>query len=258
MGPALQKTVGRHPCVPPHTALLAKNPVIAKPVRTLAVGSDPSAAGGGRSEVSEWPRSKFQASAVRQRRNFGHRNRVILIPSRRTSCFAPGVVLSANSGRKCPKSAVKTHGFEILSAPGMHPVWTPSATRTIRSSLPPCFRIVSAPTSAGRSRGPALPWHNRDALCVYRPAHNVSCWTSEGPRPTSARPDLHRTHYHAPVGRGALTPPPGLALHSLQKTCHCEAGAHTGCGNPFSLRRTIFISRRRTWHPNSAPAIFDT
>ena len=41
-----------------------------------AGGSDPSAAGGGYSEVSEWPRSKFQAPAVRQRRNFGHRSSV--------------------------------------------------------------------------------------------------------------------------------------------------------------------------------------
>ena len=51
--------------------------VIAKPVRTLTVGSELSAAGGRGSEVSEWPRSKFPASAVRQRRNFGHRNRII-------------------------------------------------------------------------------------------------------------------------------------------------------------------------------------
>ena len=29
------------------------------------------------SELSEWPRSKLGASAVRQRKNFGHRNRVI-------------------------------------------------------------------------------------------------------------------------------------------------------------------------------------
>ena len=57
-----------------------KLPVIAKPVRTLAVGSEPSAASGRRSEVSEWPRSKFQVSAVRQRRNFGHRNRDIRSP----------------------------------------------------------------------------------------------------------------------------------------------------------------------------------
>ena len=42
------------------------------------VGSELSAASGRRSEVSEWPRSKFPASAVRQRRNFGYRNRVIV------------------------------------------------------------------------------------------------------------------------------------------------------------------------------------
>ena len=41
-------------------------------------GSEPSAAGGGYSEVSEWQRSKFQAPAVRQRRNFGHRNSAII------------------------------------------------------------------------------------------------------------------------------------------------------------------------------------
>ena len=41
------------------------------------VGSELSAAGGRGSEVSEWPRSKFSASAVRQHKNFGHRNRVI-------------------------------------------------------------------------------------------------------------------------------------------------------------------------------------
>ena len=54
------------------------------------VGSELSAAGGRGSEVSEWPRSKFPASAVRQRRNFGHRNRDIrntpVQRSRRTDC----------------------------------------------------------------------------------------------------------------------------------------------------------------------------
>ena len=46
-------------------------------VRRADVGSELSAASGRRSEVSEWPRSKFPASAVRQRRNFGYRNRII-------------------------------------------------------------------------------------------------------------------------------------------------------------------------------------
>ena len=41
------------------------------------MGSELSATGGRESEVSEWPRSKFSASAVRQRKNFGHRNRII-------------------------------------------------------------------------------------------------------------------------------------------------------------------------------------
>ncbi len=47
-------------------------------LRQANEGSDPSAASGGYSEVSEWPRSKFQASAVRQRGNFGHRNRNVM------------------------------------------------------------------------------------------------------------------------------------------------------------------------------------
>ncbi len=42
------------------------------------MGSELSAASGRGSEVSEWPRSKLEASAVRQRRNFGYRNRVIV------------------------------------------------------------------------------------------------------------------------------------------------------------------------------------
>ena len=42
------------------------------------VGSELSAASGGGSEVSEGLRSKVHASAVRQRRNFGHRNRDIV------------------------------------------------------------------------------------------------------------------------------------------------------------------------------------
>ena len=66
----------RPPDIPrPHV-----KPVIAKPVCALAVGSEPSAASGRRIEVREWPRSKFPASAVRQRRNFGHRNRDIRSP----------------------------------------------------------------------------------------------------------------------------------------------------------------------------------
>ena len=41
------------------------------------MGSELRAAGGRGSEVSEWPRSKFQAFVVRQRGNFGRPNRAI-------------------------------------------------------------------------------------------------------------------------------------------------------------------------------------
>ncbi len=36
---------------------------------------------------------------------------------------ASGGVLSANGGRKYPKSAVKTHGFKILCAAGVPSIW---------------------------------------------------------------------------------------------------------------------------------------
>ena len=49
----------------------------APPFFVGAAGMRITAASGRRSEMSEWPRSKFQAFAVRQRRNLGRRNRAI-------------------------------------------------------------------------------------------------------------------------------------------------------------------------------------
>ena len=85
-----------------------------------------------------------------------------------------GGVLSANGGRKYPKSAVKTHVLKSFARLGCRPYGKASATRTKRSSLPPCFRIVSAFAAAGRSRGPTLAWRGREGFCVYRAGHNVS------------------------------------------------------------------------------------
>ena len=45
--------------------------------RPFFVGMRVAAASGRRSEMSEWPRSKFQAFVVRQRGNLGRRNRAI-------------------------------------------------------------------------------------------------------------------------------------------------------------------------------------
>lgn len=49
----------------------------APPFFVGAAGMRITAASGRRSEMSEWPQSKFQAFAVRQRGNFGRRNRAI-------------------------------------------------------------------------------------------------------------------------------------------------------------------------------------
>ena len=62
------------------------------------MGSESSAASGRRSEMSEWPRSKFQASAVRQRGNFGHRNRTI----GPYGCVARGAVADPSGASRHP------------------------------------------------------------------------------------------------------------------------------------------------------------
>ena len=85
-----------------------------------------------------------------------------------TPCHASDGVLSANSGRKYPKNAVKTKVLKSFARLECRLCGKPPATRTKYSSITPSFRIVSAPPSAGRSRGPALPRWNRDAICAYR------------------------------------------------------------------------------------------
>ena len=118
---------------------------------------------------------------------------------------------------------------------GCCPCGKSSTTRTGRAGSTPCFRIVSAPTSAGRSRGPALTWWRRDALCVYRAARNIFCHHSVGadshigPLCTHLLLCFRRCD---PRGR-----PPGHAPHPLQKSCHCEASAHTGCGERSERRQ---------------------
>ena len=67
------------------------------------VGSELSATSGGCSEVSEWQRSKFPASAVRQRRNFEHRSRITPPYERGTRSAAGNGGLS---GRPAPTEAI--------------------------------------------------------------------------------------------------------------------------------------------------------
>ena len=106
------------------------------------VGSELSAAGGRGSEVSEWPRSKFPASAVRQRRNFGHRNRVIVPygglqevrgrnpPVTAAPCQPPlgkgaGTGERIATGAKRPRNDRGLHGVRYRDAKTGEPIYSP-------------------------------------------------------------------------------------------------------------------------------------
>ena len=157
--------------------------VIPRPVRRLVVGSEPSAASGRGSEVSEWPRSKFPASAVRQRRNFGHRNRVIRNTpaprTMRTDChsqclhwlrndrgFVGGAVgwadvgigpygMRCRGGRLCPPGAA---GYIRCVGEGLCPS---------RGQDNPAPTGVTRATTDGRRRGEGKIFHSLHKLFTH-------------------------------------------------------------------------------------------
>ena len=93
----------------------------------------------------------------------GHPHSLALHP---LSCRPRGTF--CHQRQKVPKEHRQNQGFEILPRLECVPRGHPPAPRTNLSSLLSCFRIAPASTAAGRSRGPALPCHIRDAPCVYR------------------------------------------------------------------------------------------
>ena len=149
---------------------------------------------------------------------------------------ASGGVLSTNSGRKYPKNAAKTKVLESFARLGCRPYGKSSATRTKCPGLTPCFRIVSASTAAGRSRGPALVWWGREgrlrlplgAMWASRPTHNtgplrradwgIRPYRRNGfPRRFAPRNDgvLYMRGAASPVGRKghSMHPPPKSYSH---------------------------------------------
>ena len=126
-----------------------------------------------------------------------------------------------NTQRTPPKPMV----LESFVRLGWIPCGKPPTTRTECAGLPPCFRVVSAPPAAGRSRGPALPWRGGDTPCVYRAAqcgHRALRNSIDKRCVGGGVPDapLSRTPCHAPVRRDAYiappirTAPPGGAHHT--------------------------------------------
>mgnify|MGYP007100289042 CR=1 FL=1 len=69
----------------------------------------------------------------------------------------------------------------------------------------PCFRMVSAAPSAGRSRGPAL-------------LYSLS-----------------------PIGRGDHTSPPGIAPQLMKKPCHCEVAPRPWRSVPPALQKEVTL-----------------
>ena len=74
---------------------------------------------------------------------------------------------AAESTQRTPSKPMVLKSFPRRK---LRPMWKPSRPAYQPLNLKPCFRIVSASPSAGRSREPALPWRGKDTLCVYRPA----------------------------------------------------------------------------------------
>ena len=102
------------------------------------------------------------------------RGRFASVAIRNPLRHASGGSLSFCGERKGEKNAAKTKVLGSFPRLRCRPYGKSSATRTKRSSLPPCFRIVSASAAAGRSRGPTLAWRGREGFCVYRAGRNVS------------------------------------------------------------------------------------
>ena len=86
------------------------------------MGSEPSAACGRYSEGSEWQRSKFQAPAVRQRRNFGHRNRITPPYETVTAACAQGGMTTCRPTFSYPSFPFSTILYSASSASPREPM----------------------------------------------------------------------------------------------------------------------------------------
>lgn len=116
----------------------------APPFFVGAAGMRITAASGRRSEMSEWPRSNFQAFAVRQRRNLGRRNRAIgLYGGFTRGVIGRGIpythtlrIYTPQKPRKVcrPQAAKNSNHFSLRHVcrgkiPLRQPVWDFAATR---------------------------------------------------------------------------------------------------------------------------------
>ena len=131
---------------------------------------------------SQWLRSKLGASAVRQRGNFVRRNRDIRNTPASHPCFADRGALSANSGRKYPKNAVKTKVLKSFRA------WSMSHADAFR----PANQVLKSTAVLSHRLCAAIRW----PLTPARAALSYQGCPLRLPR----RQRTCRTPCHAPVG----------------------------------------------------------
>lgn len=132
---------------------------------------------------------------------------------------ASGGVLSANGGRKYPKSAVKPHGFKILCAAGVPSIWKIfcHANQALKFTAVLSYRFCA---------------YLRDALCACAGCPNGGTFCIYRAWRCGHRP-LRNSIGKRSVGAGVPDGPrPALHLTSCEQQCHYETSAHAGRGNP--------------------------
>ena len=200
--------------------------------------------------MSEWPRSKFPASAVRQRRNFGHRNRVIRIPrSPRPPLPKGGWHGEAVTGGFFPRTHGRAHGpcpTKILhthiertgsSAPTSISVGATLTVARPTAHLVPVRRGRRLPTVVPTDSRPLL-WPPIGAL----PRNQLASSATGGASPISPTPRstarlvtlrrgrcLHRPAraYTAPLVNGVIAKPVrtlAVAIRSPRPLCKGDYG----------------------------------
>ena len=185
------------------------------------VGSELSAASGRGSEVSEWPRSKLGASAVRQRKNFGHRNRIIVPYGGLQEVRLNGASRTpppTECNKKCGRAGRCGH-------------------RPLRKRNKKCGEVRNPPVTAapcqpplGKGAGTGV----RIATGAKRPRNDRGGYMGCGTRPggSSGRPTP--TH-HSPIelrrGRRPRRPALPWARCALAMTGGFTRGAVQGCKN---------------------------
>ncbi len=106
----------------------------------------------------------------------------------------------------------------------------PKFLRCLTADAPNFDRALrrTPPILTAATRSPRFLCHwQRSVRSPHRPASTHSMLRFRRGDPCGRPP--HHAPCNASVGATLAVARP---LHSLQKPCHCEASAHTGCGNP--------------------------